>query len=100
MTTYDITPIAQAVIMLAVAILTAFLIPFLRQKLDGAKLSNVQMWVNIAVEAAEQLFNSDEGRTKKDYVIDFLASKGFKLDMDSLDNMIEAAVLELKHIKE
>ena len=36
------------------------------------------------------------GQEKKEYVLAFLNSKGYKLDTESIDNMIEAAVLKLQ----
>ena len=36
------------------------------------------------------------GQEKKAYVVKFLNSKGFTLNPEEIDNIIEAAVLELK----
>ena len=36
------------------------------------------------------------GEEKKQYVIEFLNSKGFTLNTAEIENLIEAAVLELK----
>lgn len=97
----DLTPIASAVIALVAAIISCVLIPFIRSKLTAAQFDEIQLWVNIAVDAAEQLFQGhNRGEEKKAYVLKFLQSKGFTLDMDSLDKMIEAAVLNLKHMTE
>lgn len=92
----DLTPIVNAVITLIVAIVTTFLIPWIKSKIDAAKLAQIVEWVGIAVRAAEQIYNeSGMGEKKKQYVLDFLASKGFTLDPDSINAMIEAAVKEL-----
>jgi hypothetical protein len=57
------------------------------------------MWVTVAVEAAEQIYTgSGRGAEKKAYVIDFLTEKGFKIDADSLDKLIEAPSLIFLHI--
>lgn len=37
-----------------------------------------------------------KGAEKKAYVEQFMSSKGFKLDTDEIDKLIESAVLELK----
>ena len=92
----DLTPIVNAVITLIAAIITTFLIPWIKSKIDAAKLAQIVEWVGIAVRAAEQIYNeSGMGEKKKQYVLDFLASKGFTLDPDSINAMIEAAVKEL-----
>ena len=92
----DLTPIVNAVIALIAAIVTTFLIPWIKSKIDAAKLAQIVEWVGIAVRAAEQIYNeSGMGEKKKQYVLDFLASKGFTLDPDSINAMIEAAVKDL-----
>ncbi len=92
----DLTPIVNAVIAFIAAIITTFLIPWIKGKIDAAKLAQIIEWVGIAVRAAEQIYNeSGMGEKKKQYVLDFLASKGFTLDLDSINAMIEAAVKDL-----
>ena len=92
----DLTPIVNAVIALIAAIVTTFLIPWIKSKIDAAKLAQIVEWVGIAVRAAEQIYNeSGMGEKKKQYVLDFLARKGFTLDPNSINAMIEAAVKEL-----
>lgn len=92
----DLTPIVNAVITLIAAIVTTFLIPWIKSKIDAAKLAQIVEWVGIAVRAAEQIYNeSGMGAKKKQYVLDFLEDKGFTLDPNSINAMIEAAVKEL-----
>ena len=96
----DITPVISAVLTLAVALVTTFLIPYLRARLTAEQLDTIKVWVNIAVRAAEMIFTgTGQGAAKKAYVVDFLNSKGFTLNTEEIGNLIEAAVLELK-IKE
>lgn len=91
----DLTPILEAVLMLAVALITAFVIPYIKKKVGAENMDEFLAWVDIAVAAAEQLFDSADGNKKKMYVVKFLESKGFKVDTEDLDNAIEAAVLHL-----
>lgn len=94
----NITPVIEAAAMLLFAILTYVLVPMIRAKLNADQLATIRMWVQIAVNAAEQIYTgTGKGREKKEYVVAFLESKGFKLDPDSLDKMIESSVLELKN---
>lgn len=93
----DLTNLFEAIIALIVAIITTFLIPWLKTKVSAEKLLELQKWVTIAVQAAEMMYtDSGMGDLKKRYVEEFLISKGFKLDYDTLNNLIESAVLELK----
>lgn len=58
------------------------------------------MWVNIAVEAAEMIYTgTGRGEEKKQYVLDFLNSKGFTLNTAEIENLIEPAVLQLKQME-
>lgn len=92
----DLTPIMEAIIALVVAVITAFVIPWLKGKIDADKLEQIKLWVTVAVEAAEQLYNgTGRGEEKKAYVVKFLQEKGFTLDPDILDKLIEAAVFNL-----
>lgn len=92
----DLTPIMEAIIALVVAVITAFVIPWLKGKIDADKLEQIKLWVTVAVEATEQLYNgTGRGEEKKAYVVKFLQEKGFTLDPDSLDKLIEAAVFNL-----
>ena len=50
----DLTPIMEAIIALVVAVITAFVIPWLKGKIDADKLEQIKLWVTVAVEAAEQ----------------------------------------------
>lgn len=92
----DLTPIMEAIITLVVAVITAFVIPWLKGKIDADKLEQIKLWVTVAVEAAEQLYNgTGRGEEKKAYVVKLLQEKGFTIDPDSLDKLIEAAVFNL-----
>lgn len=85
----DLTPIVVAVIALISAVVSAFVVPWLREK-------RLYDWVVIAVKAAEQVFKeSGMGKHKKEYVLAFLKSKGYSVDTESIDMMIESAVHSL-----
>ena len=98
----DITKIVVALIGLLSTVLTGFLIPWLKSKIDinNGKVSEnhtaiLKMIINTAVKAAEQLYNSDQGKEKKAYVVNLLVEQGINVDMPEIDAAIEAAVLEL-----
>lgn len=90
---FDITLVVEAVGLLIAAVITGILVPYIRSRTTAEQQEIINMWVEIAVTAAEQIFTgSGRGAEKKRYVIEFLAKKGFKLDEASLDAMIESAV--------
>lgn len=95
----DLTQILMAAMTLIMSIITAFLIPYLKEKIGEKKYQELSRWVSIAVTAAEQLYSAPgSGAEKRRYVLKFLESKGFTIDTDSLDNMIESAVYALKAV--
>lgn len=92
----DITPVINAVIALAAAAVSVFLIPWIKSKTTDAQRKELVEWVKIGVAAAEQLYEGQgRGEEKKQYVLDFLKSKGFTVDEESIINAIEAAVNQL-----
>lgn len=96
MNTIDITPVINAGIALIAAAISVFLIPWIKSKTTAQQRNELVAWAKIGVAAAEQLYKGQgRGEEKKKYVLDFLESKGFKVDEDSVNNAIEAAVKQL-----
>lgn len=94
----DITEIVTLLMKLAFVLITTFLVPWIKKKVDAEKLLEVRKWTMIAVEAAEMIYDgADMGETKKAFVEEFLNRKGFKLNTDEVDKLIEAAVLEMNN---
>ena len=91
----DYTQIITAIITLITAILTTFVVPWVKGKYDMEKLLKWQAYVDIAVKAAEQLYDMNDGAAKKTYVIEYLSKKGIKFDSETVDKMIESSVLTL-----
>ena len=58
----DYTQIISAVIALISALVSAFLIPWLKTKIDANKLQTIKTYVEIGVKAAEQLYAATDGR--------------------------------------
>lgn len=92
----DLTNFALAGITLIIAIVAAFVIPYIKSKTTAEQFATIKLWVTVAVNAAEQLFTgSGRGEEKKSFVLSFLESKGFTIDLESIDALIESAVLDL-----
>lgn len=92
----DLTQIIVAVLTLVISLVSAYAVPYLKSKVSAEQLEKIKFWVNIAVEAAEMIYTgSNRGAEKKEYVVKFLESKGFTLNFDEIDALIEGAVLEL-----
>lgn len=93
----DLTPIVNAFITLIGLLLTTFLIPWIRTKISNEKLKEIQKWTSVGVKAAEMIYTeSGMGDVKKKYVRKFLESKGYKLDIETVDALIEATVRDMQ----
>lgn len=91
----DLTPIFNAAVALIAAIITAFVVPWIKRKTTEHDREEMLKWVDIAVAAAQQLFHELEGEKRKEYVRQFLKDKGYDVDTQEIDNAIESAVLKL-----
>lgn len=91
----DITSILKTAIALIAALVSAFLIPWIRRNTSAKEREELLKWVSIAVEAAQQLHYQLEGTERKNYVRAFLTEQGFDVNDQAVDAAIEAAVLEL-----
>ena len=93
----NVTPIVEALILLVVAFIGCFVIPFVRSKTTAAQRQELQAWITLAVQAAEQLYaGQGRGEEKKRYVVEWLENHGIYIDADQLEVMLESAVYALK----
>jgi len=93
----NITEILEAFMYVFVVIMSLLVIPFIKSKVGAQNMDEFLRWVDIAVAAAEQLYDSTNGPMKKNYVLNYLTDKGFVVDEVELNLAIEAAVNRLHH---
>lgn len=91
----DLTPVINAAIALIAALITAFVIPWIKRNTTAQDRDEFLKWVEIAVAAAEQLFYTTQGPEKKKYVVRFLEEQGFTFSEEEINAAIEGAVLKL-----
>lgn len=72
----DLTQVIVALLTLAISAVSAFLIPYIKSKVSAEQLDAIKFWVNIAVEAAEMIYNgTGRGEEKKAFGLALLAVK-------------------------
>lgn len=93
--------IILALIPILGAIITGFIIPFIKEKIGAEKLAKYEYWASMAVKCAEMLFKEQGmGETKKEYVVNFLNEMFNKnkvvITSEQIEVLVESAVKELK----
>lgn len=92
--------ILRLVVLLAVLVVTYYLIPWVRGKIGQDRLDEITRWVNTAVLMAQQVYNAKTGAERKAIVIDLLKdiliAKNISISDNQLDMLIEAAVKQMK----
>lgn len=83
------------------AIITYFIVPYIKANVDSTKLAQYKEWANLAVKTAEMIWKeSGYGEDKKAYVVKFLAdmfnSKKVVITEEQMNVLIESAVKEMK----
>lgn len=92
----NITTVLEALVTLAVAVITVFVIPWIRSKIKAEQFALIQQWADVLVTAAEVLFKGEKmGAEKKRYVIGKLKEKceehGMTFSEKELEIILESA---------
>lgn len=92
----DFTPLLEAVIALAFTLITAFLIPWLKNKYGTETLNKIKSFVEVAVYGAEKAYGAGNGAQKLAYVEKFLAEKKIKVDFNTLKILVDAEIKKME----
>jgi len=101
MNTNTFMTIALAIISIAGALITAYVIPWIKTKISAHDMETITFWVRFAVRCADQLFTPEEWEQKKEYVMQYIIDKcnelGLKLSEVDINTLIEAMVNQIHH---
>lgn len=91
--TLDITNIIKFTVEIVLGLISIYVIPWLRQKVQRERLMKLLDTIDLFVAAAEQIGKRDgrDGNWKKQHVIEQLNANGITVD-DTISEYIEAAV--------
>ena len=85
----DLTPILQAVIALAAALITAYVIPWIRSKTTFEQRELLLSVISSLVYAAEQIYGAGNGEKKLAYVIAELEGRGMTVDVAAIEAIVK-----------
>lgn len=92
--------IVKVAVMLAVLVITRYVVPWIRDKIGADQLAVAEKWAKYAVLKAQQVLWEEDGADKKTYVTEFLKeiliAKNIALSDEQVDVLIEAAVKQMK----
>ena len=90
----------KILVMVAVLVLTRYVLPWVKSKADSEKLNLVAQWAYKAVFMAQQTMKATDGKEKKAIVTQFLKEllqeKNIALSDTQIEILIEAAVKQMK----
>lgn len=97
----DITmEILKVIVMLAVILVTRYLIPLIKDQIGAKQMEEIRAWVKDAVLMAQQVYDAKSGPKRKEIVVDLLHNMLIKKNIDisgeQLNTLIEAAVKAMK----
>lgn len=95
MANIDLTPIIEALVMLAAGLITYKLLPWIKARATTEQLVVVESVTRILVFAAEQIYGAGKGDEKLDYVIKELEKRGFTADRAAIEAVVKANIEEL-----
>lgn len=98
----DITFVVLKLVVSVCAILvTVYVIPFLKSKVDDKQWNDLLDIVEKSVLAAEQTIGAKNGTIKKSevmaFVMDYISDKGLNLTKELVDQLVEAAVYKMNN---
>lgn len=95
--TIDLTPICEAIIALLAAVITMYLIPWIKSKTNEQQQAYIHAAVKVAVYAAEKLYGAGNGEKKLAYAQKVLRDDyNISLDAGKLRSAVNAAIKKME----
>lgn len=95
--TIDLTPICEAIIALLAAVITMYLIPWIKARTNAQQQAYIHAAVKVAVYAAEKLYGAGNGEKKLAYAQQVLRDDyNISLDAGKLRSAVNAAIKKME----
>lgn len=92
-----VSKLIEAVVTVAVVLITAYVIPWLKSKIGENKYNEIVSYVEFAVRCAEKLYNTEQGKEKKQYVYSYILRKAKELDIELTEEDINILIEGVVH---
>lgn len=95
-----ITKLVEAIVTVVVVIISAYVIPWLKNKVGEDKYATIIEFAEIVVRSAEKIYTSEQWQEKKQYAVNLVIEKakniGIDLSVEEVNAIIEGAVQAVK----
>lgn len=81
----DLTAIIQAVIALIAALVTCYVIPWIKARTTDQQRDYIRGLIRALVYAAEQIYGAGKGEEKLQYVCEQLRERGYEVDLSEIE---------------
>lgn len=100
MTPELITKIVEALVTILLALVSAYVIPWIKNRVGEDKYNLLVSFAETVVRSAEKIFTPEQWEQKKEYAVDMVLEKsnslGLKIGIDEINAIIEGAVQAVK----
>ena len=95
-----ITELTKAILSVVLILISAYVIPWLKNYVGQDKYETVLEFAEIVVRSAEKIYTPEEWARKKEYAVEMVALKakelGLELTVEEINAIIEGAVQAVK----
>lgn len=100
MTPELITKLVEAIVTVVIVIISAYVIPWLKNKVGEDKYATIIEFAEIVVRSAEKIYTPEQWQEKKQYAVNLVIEKaknlGIDLSVEEVNAIIEGAVQAVK----
>ena len=94
------TKLIESIVTVVIVIITAYVIPWLKNKIGEDKFNQIMLYAEMLVRSAEKIYTVEEWKEKKQYTVAMLTAKanemGVELTDAEINAIIEGAVKAIK----
>ena len=95
-----ISKLTQAVVTVIVLVVSAYLVPWLKNKIGEDKYALLIEFAEIIVRSAEKIYTPEQWETKKQYAVTMVTDKahelGIEISLEEVNAIVEGAVYAMK----